>query len=80
MVDVLGEISLIREQLKSQLKAYRNYLASHVLWVPSHSPMGRDILKQLLIDIKQAAVHMKSIPFIFWREACDPDGIASTSR
>jgi len=65
MVDVLGEIALTQEQLKSQVKAYRNFLASHVLWVPSHSPVGRDVLKQLLADIRQTAVQVKSIPFVW---------------
>ena len=63
LVDVLGEIALTQDELSSLLNEYNTFLISHVLWVPSHSPMGKGALKQLGLDLRQNIDQVKSIRF-----------------
>ncbi len=63
LIDVLGEIELTQDQLNSLIKEYSAFLISHVLWVPSHSPIGKGALKQLVLDLGQTVDQVKSIRF-----------------
>ena len=61
LVEVLSEITRARNQLDSLVREYTNFLTSHILWVPSHAPLGKDIPEQLLWDIQRTTGQLKSI-------------------